>query len=91
MPCLTQDLGWKDDVPMFVTGRLAGLRTGPDCGNLEGARVGAERIAWAVEEWMEEWKGGSEGEEEYQGLWQRVGSLNMYESLEGGEEQEGSQ
>jgi len=44
LPVLTQDLMWKDDVPLFVTGKLAGLRLGPSAGNLEGARVGAERV-----------------------------------------------
>ena len=50
LPCLNDDLMWADDVPMFVTGRLAGLRLGPGAPNLVGARVGAERIAWNVED-----------------------------------------
>ena len=83
MPCLTQDLAWAKDVPLFVTGRLAGLRIGPDCGNLEGARVSAERISWAVEEILERQNdNGSELESFYDSLYQRVGSVNMYESLE---------
>jgi hypothetical protein len=44
-PCLTHDLSWSDEVPFFVTGRLASLRMGPAAPNLEGARMGAERIA----------------------------------------------
>ncbi|RMZ66915.1 fad binding domain-containing [Pyrenophora seminiperda CCB06] len=48
LPCLNEDLMWRDDVPLFVTGRLAGLRLGPGAPNLVGARVGAERIAWNV-------------------------------------------
>jgi hypothetical protein len=48
LPCLNDDLMWCDDVPLFVTGRLAGLRLGPGAPNLVGARVGAERIAWNV-------------------------------------------
>ena len=48
VPCLNDDLMWCDDVPLFVTGRLAGLRLGPGAPNLVGARVGAERIAWNV-------------------------------------------
>jgi len=52
MPCLTHELAWKEDVPFFVTGRLAGLRVGPGAGNLEGARNGAERIAWGLEDWV---------------------------------------
>jgi hypothetical protein len=50
LPCLNEDLMWKDDVPLFVTGRLAGLRLGPGAPNLVGARVGAERIAWNVDD-----------------------------------------
>ncbi|EAL92513.1 FAD binding domain protein [Aspergillus fumigatus Af293] len=50
LPCITDDLMWRTDVPLFVTGRLASLRIGPGAPNLEGARLGAERIAWAMEE-----------------------------------------
>lgn len=50
LPCLTDDLMWKADVPLFVTGRLASLRLGPAAPNLEGARLGAERVAWALED-----------------------------------------
>ncbi|KAI1967213.1 hypothetical protein LOZ07_006443 [Ophidiomyces ophidiicola] len=50
MPCITNDLMWKDDMPLFCTGRLATLRLGPAGPNLEGARGGAERIAWALDE-----------------------------------------
>lgn len=49
-PCLNEDLMWKDDVPLFVTGRLAALRLGPAAPNIGGARVGAERIALAVDQ-----------------------------------------
>lgn len=83
MPCLTQDLAWAKDVPLFVAGRLAGLRIGPDCGNLEGARVSAERISWAVEEILERRQdGGSDADASYHDLCQRVGFVNMFESLE---------
>ncbi|KAL8689923.1 MAG: hypothetical protein Q9218_004517 [Villophora microphyllina] len=83
MPCLTNDLAWKDDVPLFVAGRLAGLRIGPDCGNLEGARIGAERISWAVNEWLERHrKTHSNNDASYDTLCRRVGLVNMYESLE---------
>nr|POE87734.1 putative transcriptional regulatory protein c15d4.02 [Quercus suber]POF00889.1 putative transcriptional regulatory protein c15d4.02 [Quercus suber] len=50
LPVLTDDLMWREDVPLFVTGRLATLRIGPGAGNLEGARAGAERVAWAIED-----------------------------------------
>lgn len=83
MPCLTDDLAWAQDVPLFVAGRLAGLRIGPDCGNLEGARVGAERISWAVSEILERQQEGSLDEEDaLHNLHQRIGSINMYDSLE---------
>lgn len=63
LPCLTDDLMWSDDVPLFVTGRLAGLRLGPGAPNLVGARIGAERIAWNVEDELEKLgKKGSGGE-----------------------------
>lgn len=50
LPCLTDDLMWKAGVPLFVTGRLASLRLGPAAPNLEGARLGAERVAWALQD-----------------------------------------
>ena len=53
LPCITDDLMWQPDLPLFVTGRLAALRLGPGGGNLEGARMGAERIAWGLEEMLE--------------------------------------
>lgn len=49
LPCLTEELALSKDLPCFVTGRLAGLMLGPGAGNLEGAREGAERIAWGIE------------------------------------------
>lgn len=49
-PCLNEDLMWQDDVPLFVTGRLAALRLGPAGPNIGGARVGAERIALGVDQ-----------------------------------------
>ncbi|OJJ51526.1 hypothetical protein ASPZODRAFT_409623 [Penicilliopsis zonata CBS 506.65] len=49
-PCLTDDLMWREDVPLFVTGRFAALRLGPGGPNLEGARLGAERIAWKMQD-----------------------------------------
>jgi hypothetical protein len=57
LPCLNDDLMWNDDVPLFVTGRLAGLRLGPGAPNLVGARIGAERIAWNVEEVLKKMEG----------------------------------
>lgn len=53
LPRLTDDLMWHEDVPLFVTGGLAGLRLGPGAANLAGGRQGAERIAWKVEELLD--------------------------------------
>lgn len=49
-PCLTEDLMWTKDVPLFMTGRLAALQLGPAAPNIGGAKVGAERVAWAIED-----------------------------------------
>jgi hypothetical protein len=58
LPCINNDLMWNDSVPLFVAGRLAGLRLGPGAPNLIGARVGAERIAWNVEDILQKLRGG---------------------------------
>lgn len=47
---ITNDLMWDDEIPLFLTGGLAGLRLGPGAANLVGARQGAERIAWKIDE-----------------------------------------
>lgn len=62
-PALTDDLKWSDDVPLFLTGKLATLQIGPGAANLEGARLSAERIAWAIEE-IFDGHSGSEGEDD---------------------------
>ncbi|KAI1101822.1 hypothetical protein F4804DRAFT_287504 [Jackrogersella minutella] len=49
-PCITENMAWRDDVPLFVTGRLAALQLGPGAPNLIGARIGAERIAWSIQD-----------------------------------------
>ncbi|GAB7342397.1 hypothetical protein MBLNU457_g0612t2 [Dothideomycetes sp. NU457] len=54
MPCLDEDLKWRKDVPLFVTGRFASLKLGPGAANLSGARTGAERIAQAVQSTKED-------------------------------------
>jgi hypothetical protein len=70
LPALTEDLAWREGVPLFVTGKLAGLRLGPGAGNLEGARVGAERVVWGLERMLglEGGGGGEEDEEEEEDL-----------------------
>lgn len=75
LPCLTNDLMWRDDVPLFMTGRMAGLRLGPGAPNLEGARLGAERIAWSLEETLEKNREVGEQCEGFCGLGNRYASL----------------
>ncbi|RAK76270.1 FAD binding domain protein [Aspergillus fijiensis CBS 313.89] len=67
LPCLTEDLMWCDGVPLFLAGRLAALRLGPGAANLEGARLGAERIAWAMEDVLGRCGGGGGGRGEEEG------------------------
>jgi hypothetical protein len=52
-PALTDDLQWQKDVPLYITGKFASLQLGPGAGNLEGARLGAERVVWAIEELLQ--------------------------------------
>ena len=41
-----------NDVPLFVAGRFAALQLGPGAHNLIGARIGADRIAWSIQEML---------------------------------------
>lgn len=79
-PCLNDDLAWRDDVPLFMVGRLAALRLGPGAANIGGAMVGAERVSWAIEDilrrWQPEAESGSATMEEY-----LKGHTNMYSTL----------
>lgn len=50
LPCLTDDLQWNSEVPLFMVGKNASLRTGPLSANLDGARLGAERIGWFIQD-----------------------------------------
>ena len=90
LPALTDDLMWKDDVPLFVTGKMAALRLGPGAGNLEGARAGAERVALAVEALLSKSKEMPEGEEgvvgESQATYRYASGLgSRFEALEFGD------
>lgn len=85
LPCLTDNLQWAPDLPLFITGRLASLRVGPASANLEGARAGAERVAWAIQQLTE-----SQSKKEAQTSNHRSdllryaqGDLNLYEILAG--------
>jgi hypothetical protein len=63
LPCINDDLMWKDGVPLFLLGRLSALRLGPAAPNIGGAKLGAERVAWAIEATVKPtgWKGEEEG------------------------------
>lgn len=75
LPCLTDDLMWREDVPLYITGRLGALRLGPGAPNLEGARLGAERIAWSLEEILEKDRSIGDQCEGFCGLGNRYASL----------------
>ncbi|KUJ21073.1 uncharacterized protein LY89DRAFT_704999 [Mollisia scopiformis] len=77
----------NEEVPLFVTGRLGGLRLGPAAGNLEGARLGAEFIAGKIAEISSAWRDGDDsntgsGEEIDMGRL-GLGRSNQFELLEG--------
>ncbi|GAA5922918.1 uncharacterized protein JCM15063_003467 [Sporobolomyces koalae] len=45
LPCVTRDLQWNDELPLFLMGAYSMLELGPDALNLSGTRTGAERVA----------------------------------------------
>ncbi|EMG49714.1 hypothetical protein G210_5455 [Candida maltosa Xu316] len=49
-PCLTDNLQWNEEVPLFMMGKNAALRVGPTSANLDGARLGAERVGWYLQD-----------------------------------------
>ncbi|CAI5757361.1 unnamed protein product [Candida verbasci] len=49
-PCLTDNLQWNEEVPLFMTGKNASLKIGPTSANLDGARTAAERIGWYLQD-----------------------------------------
>lgn len=81
-PCVTEDLMWRDDVPLFLAGRLGALQLGPAAPNIGGAKIGAERIVWAIEDLVkpsgsEEWE--EQEDQELKGY--LSGHGNMYSAL----------
>lgn len=87
LPALTDDLMWQGDVPLFMTGRFAALRVGPGAANLEGARLGAERIVWGLQDVFGQSElgregGESEGEEDRREVRYASGIGSRFESLE---------
>jgi cation diffusion facilitator CzcD-associated flavoprotein CzcO len=85
LPCVNNRLMWNDDVPLFVTGALAGLRVGPGAGNLGGAKIAAERIGLEIERMglgRSDAKDGREDEEgEEMAYMYSVGLGNKFRSL----------
>lgn len=49
-PCITDNLEWKEGLPLFIIGKNASLKVGPSSANLDGARLGAERIGWYIQD-----------------------------------------
>lgn len=82
LPCLNDDLMWKDEVPLFLVGRLASLRLGPAAPNIGGAKLGAERVAWAIEDLIKPSGGNAEEVHENGGMAGYLsGHGNMYRAL----------
>ncbi|KAI5961429.1 uncharacterized protein KGF55_004052 [Candida pseudojiufengensis] len=48
-PVLTDNLQWNNEIPLFLIGKNASLTIGPTSANLDGARIGAERIGWYLQ------------------------------------------
>ncbi|RMY13399.1 hypothetical protein D0867_07468 [Hortaea werneckii] len=84
LPALTDDLTWKKDIPLFLTGKLASLRLGPGAGNLEGARMGAERVALAMDDVLGSGDGDAEviGGESHAAMRYVSGLGSRYEALD---------
>ncbi|KAH8799766.1 FAD binding domain protein [Xylogone sp. PMI_703] len=89
LPCVTEDLQWNSDVPLFFTGRSAALQLGPGAANLEGARMGAERIVPRIQEILEGLADNqkADGDNKMKSLRERYAlgttHLNMYTALAG--------
>lgn len=81
LPTLTEELALRDDLPCFVTGRLAACRIGPGAGNLEGARESAERVSWGIREWLGKQCAGDPGTAAVD---MQLEDHNRYECLAGG-------
>lgn len=51
-PCLTENLQYND-LPLFMVGKNATLRVGPSSANIDGARLGGERVGWFIQKQFE--------------------------------------
>lgn len=56
LPSITEDLRWRQNLPLYVVGSLGLLNAGPDAGNLMGIRRAAQLVANALEcrNWLRE-------------------------------------
>ncbi|PNS19971.1 Cellobiose dehydrogenase [Sphaceloma murrayae] len=82
LPCLSDDMAWCEEVPLYMVGKLASLRIGPGSANLAGARIGAERVAWSIQEQL----GGGEAKADEASDSYSLGIGNAFESLTTGSE-----
>ncbi|QUC21257.1 uncharacterized protein UV8b_05500 [Ustilaginoidea virens] len=80
-PCITEDLRWRADVPLFVVGRLSAMQLGPAAPNIGGAKVGAERVAWAIEDAIGPGGGPADGQGQAAMAGYLSGHGNMYSAL----------
>ncbi|KAM0245772.1 hypothetical protein ACHAQJ_010454 [Trichoderma viride] len=84
-PCINEDLMWKDGIPLFLAGRLGALQLGPAAPNIGGAKIAAERVAWAIENMIN--PDGMQGDNDHNdnGLMDYLsGHGNMYSILQDG-------
>lgn len=79
LPCLTDQLQWNETLPLYMIGKNAALRIGPTSANLDGARLGAERIGWKIQNDRAEQNKGSRHETR---LELAGGSLNWFSLLQ---------
>ncbi|KAG5927495.1 hypothetical protein E4U42_002172 [Claviceps africana] len=83
-PCINEDLMWTKDVPLYCVGRLSALQLGPAAPNIGGAKVGAERVAWSIEDSIKPsgWRADEEAARHDGGMTGYLsGHQNMYSAL----------
>lgn len=78
LPCLTDNLQWNDALPLYMVGKNAALRIGPTSANLDGARLGAERVGWKIQD---DWNKSPETAESTR-VQLAVGNYNWYTLLQ---------